>query len=112
MIRKLKTSDLFSLSRILKKMNIKDDIKGLAKNVTGLSKEQKKKAEQEMEIDLAMLFFENITNAEQEIYKFFGDISGKKPEEIADQPPKDTLNMIKELINQEGIGSFLSAASK
>lgn len=110
--RDLKTSDLFVLSRILKKMNIKDEIKSLAKNVTGATPEEKKAAQQDMEIDLAMLFVENIGNAEQEIYKFLGDLSGNKAKEIADQSPADTINMIKELFSQEGFENFLSLASK
>ena len=110
--RNLKTSDLFVLSRILKKMNIKDEIKGLAKDITGATVKAKKAAEQGMEIDLTMLFVENIGNAEPEIYKFLGSLSGKKAQEIADQSPADTINMVKELFSQEGFTDFLSLASK
>jgi hypothetical protein len=112
MIRKLKTSDLFSLSRIIKKMNIKDEIKGLAKDVTGATPEEKKKAEQSMEIDLAMLFVENIGSAEKEIYKFFADITGKTAADIENMDLNDFINLVKELFNQDGFASFLSTASK
>lgn len=112
MIRKLITSDLFKMSRIIKKMGIKKDIENLARDTSGLSDAAKKKAEQQLEIDLAMLFVENIGNAEQECYKFLADLSGKKPEEIEKQPPEDTLNMLDELFQQEGFGSFFSTAVK
>lgn len=111
-LRNLKTSDLFILSRILRKMNIKDEIKKLVKDITGTTPERKKKAEHDMEIDLVMLFVENISNAEQEIYKFMGDLSGKKLQEIADQPPAETINMLKELFEQANFTDFLSLASK
>lgn len=111
-MRKLKTSDLFSMSRILKKMNIKDEIKGLAKDITGATPEEKKKAEQSMEIDLAMLFVENIGSAEKEIYKFFADLTGKTAADIENMDLNDFINLVKELFNQDGFASFLSTASK
>ncbi|AAK78044.1 hypothetical protein BJV85_000100 [Clostridium acetobutylicum] len=110
-MRNLKTSDLFSLSRILKKMNIKDELKRLAANITGTPKERKK-AEKELEIDMIMLFIENISNAEQETYKFLADLSGKTPQEISEQAPKETISMIKEVFSKEGFNDFLSLASK
>jgi len=111
-MRKLKTSDLFSLSRILKKMNIKDEIKVLAKDITGATSEEKKKAEQDMEIELAMLFVENIGAAEKEIYKFFADLTGKTAADIENMDLNDFMNLVQELFNQEGFESFLSTASK
>lgn len=112
MIRKLITADLFKLSRIIKKMDIKKDIEGLARDTSGLSDEEKKKAEQQLKIDLTLLFVENIGNAEQECYKLLADLSGKKPDEIEKQPPEDTLNVLKELFQQEGFDSFFSTAVK
>lgn len=111
-MRNLKTSDLFVMSRIIKKMNIKNELKGLVKDVTGKTPEEKKKATQELEVDIAMLFVENIGNVEKEIYKFLADLSNKKAEDIENQPPKDTINMVKELFNQQGFSDFLSTASK
>lgn len=111
-MRKLKTSDLFGLSKILKKMDIKSDIKALAKDVTGLSDEEKAKASQELQIDLAMLFVENIGSAEKEIYNFLADITENTVEKIKDMDLGDFINLIKELFSQEGLGSFLSTALK
>lgn len=110
-MRNLKTSDLFSLSRILKKMDIKNELKKLVTNITGTPKERKK-AEKELEIDMIMLFVENISNAEQDTYKFLSDLSGKTPQEIENQAPKETITMIKELFSKEGFNDFLSLASK
>lgn len=112
MIRKLITADLFRMSRIIRKMDIKKDIEGLARDTSGLNDTAKKKAEQQLKIDFAMLFVENIGNAEQECYQFLADLSGKKPEEIEKQPPEDTMNMLDELFKQQGFGSFFSTAVK
>lgn len=111
-MRNLKTSDLFKLSRIIKKMNIKNEIKGLAKDITGDTSEGKKKAEQNLQIDLAMLFAENVGAAEKEIYKFFADLTGKSSTKIENMDLKDFMNLVQELFNEEDIGSFLSTASK
>lgn len=111
-MRTLKTADLFSLSRILKKMNVKDDIKKVATNVTGLAEEDKKKAEQTMQIELMMIFVENIGSAEKEINKLLGDLTGKTPKEIEDLGLPELIDLFKELMAQEGVGSFLSTAVK
>jgi len=111
-MRSLETRDLFSLSRILKKMNIKDEIRGLAKNVSGMAKEDKKKAEQTMQVDIMMLFVENIGSAEKEIYKLLGDLTDKKVTEIENMKMTEFMDLFKELMEQEGVGSFLSTALK
>lgn len=110
--RNLKTKDLFSFTRIIKKMNMKSEIKELVQDVTGKTDEEKKAAEQELKIDLILMFVENIGNAEQEIYKLLADLSDKKPQEIEEQSPKDTFEMVNELFNEEGFGDFLSLAVK
>jgi hypothetical protein len=109
-MRNLKTSDLFSLSKIIKKMNIKEDIKALVKNVTGMKPEERQIAEQTMQTDLVMLLIENIGNAEKEVYKLLADISGKTVKEIEDMNIDNFINMIKEIFSQDGIGNFLSVA--
>lgn len=110
--RNLKTKDLFTITRIIKKMNIKGEIKKLVRDATGKTCEEKKTLTQDLEIELFSLFIENIANAEQEIYKLLGNLSGKKPEEIEDQPPKDTFEMIEEMFSEENFGDFLSTALK
>lgn len=110
--RNLKTKDLFSLTRIIKKMNMKAEIKELAKDITGKSDEEKKAAEQGLKADLMLMFIENIGNAESEIYKLLGNLSGKQPKEIEDQSLKDTFKMIEELFSEENFGDFLSTALK
>ncbi|MFT8312961.1 MAG: hypothetical protein ABF633_01755 [Clostridium sp.] len=111
-MRKLKTADLFSLTRIIKKMNIKNEIKALAKDVTGLSDEDKLKAKDSINIDLILLFVENIGNAEKEIYKLLSDMSDKTVKEIENQSPIKTVEMIQSIFEDEEIESFLKLALK
>lgn len=111
-MRNLITADLFEMSRILKKMNLRKEIESLAADTSKMSAADKKKAEQKLEIDFAVLLVENIGNAEQEIYTFLGNVSGKKLDEIKAQPLNDTLGMVKELFQQEGFKNFFSTAAE
>lgn len=110
--RNLKTKDLFSFTRIIKKMNMKKELREIVKDVTGKTDKEKKQALLGLRADLMLLFVENIGNAEQEIYRFLGDLSDKEAQVIADQPPKDTIQMVEELFSEEGFGDFLSSAVK
>jgi len=111
-MRNLQTKDLFTLSKIVKKMNIKNEVKSLAKDVTGKSKREKEQAENEMKADLFMLFVENISNAEQEIYKLLADLSGKSVTDIQSLEITELIKMLKDLFNQGELKSFLSTALK
>ncbi|OMH20081.1 hypothetical protein AC231_04655 [Clostridium pasteurianum] len=105
-MRKLKTSDLFSLSRIFKKMDIKDEIKTLTRDITGLSEEEKIKISQELQVNLSILFIENIGNAEKEVYKLFASLTDKTAEEIENMDLDKFFKLIQELFNQEGFENF------
>ncbi len=111
-MRKLKTSDLFTITKIVKKMNLKDEIKSLTKDLTGLSEKEKKIAAQSLQANLIMLLIENISNAEHEIYKLLADLYDKEVSQIADQSPMTTINMIKEIFSEENFGDFFSLALK
>lgn len=111
-MRNFKTADLFTMSRILKKMDIKKDVVALAKDISGLSAEGKKQEEEKLKVNLTMLLVENLGNAEQECYKFLADLSGKKPVDIENQSIRETTDMIKEILSQDGFESFLSTAAK
>lgn len=111
-MRKLKTSDLFSLSRILKNMDIKDEIKTLARDITGLSEDEKVKISEELQVNLSILFIENIGNAEIEVYKLFANLTDKTAEEIENMDLDKFFKLIQELFNQEGFENFLSKALK
>ena len=109
-MRNLKTSDLFILSKIIKKMDIKSDIKALSQDLVGKTDEEKIKAEQGLQIDLLMLFTENIGSAEKEIYNLLADLEGKKPKEIEDMELAGFIVLIKELFEQESLTSLFSMA--
>lgn len=111
-MRNLLTQDLFPLTRIIKKMNIKSDIKAIAKDLNGLSDEEKLKAKDSLNIDLMMLFIENIGSAEKEIYKLLANLSGKTEKEIAEQKLIETIDMLKAIFNDDQFDDFFGVAVK
>jgi len=111
-MRKLITKDIFALSRIVKKMSIKKEIAEVAKDVTGFSVKEKAKAEATMQTSLILIFVENLGSAEVEICKLLADVTGSTTEEIESMDLALLVPLIKELLSQEGVGSFLSSALK
>lgn len=111
-MRNLKTSDLFSLSRIIKKMNVKEDLRNLAQDVTGFTKEEKEKLNKTLQIDLLMLFVENLGSAEQEIYKLLGDLQNKSTKEIEAMDLDKFMELMKELLAQESLAKLFTMALK
>ena len=109
-MRKLKTSDLFKLSKIVKKMDVKEDVKSLAVDVTGKSDEEKLKINQDLQVDLLFLFMERLGNAEQDIYSFLADLCFVTENEIKDMDLDEFIGLVKELFAQESLGQLFTMA--
>ena len=99
MLRNLKTSDIFKMSKILKKMGLKVD--------AGEGKTQ-----QQVGAELILSVFENIHMAEAEVNEFLADLSGMKAAEFAELPIEQTMEIIKEFKRIPGLASFFNAAGQ
>jgi len=91
-IRELKTSDIFKVSKILKKMNLK--LEG--------------EKQEEVGKNLIMSVFENLHLAEDEVNEFVGGLVGLKPEEFAELPLPESIKIIMDL--KEILPSFFTSA--
>lgn len=109
-MRSLQFSDLFTFTKIVKKMNIREDIKALVTDVTGKSDEEKKKALGNIQVDLMMLFIEHISDAEKEVYKFLSDVTGKTPNEVAKMNIKEVMEIISAIFNDPQFEDFFEQA--
>ena len=89
-------------------MGIREELKKLAKNVADAK--DKKVATNEMQIEIIMIFIENIANAEHEVYKFVSVISEKSIEELKDLSV--FMEALKAIFEDEDIKSFFSLALK
>ena len=122
---KLQSSDFFTFTRIIKKMGIREELKILAKKAgdvqppTGKMTDEeravqlekiKEIATNEMQIEIIMIFIENISNAENEVYKFVADISEKTLKELKDL--NVFMESIQAIFEDETIKSFFKLALK
>jgi hypothetical protein len=111
-MRSLMSVDFFKFSKILKKMNVKEELKSITKNVTGLKEEEKAQAQVGMEIELLMLFIENIGSAEKEVYSFISDVSEKTVKELQEMSIDKFIEIIKEIFGDDNFKSFFPSALK
>jgi len=109
-LRDIVSSDFFAFTRIIKKMGIREELKKIAKYVASVKAEDKDVATNEMQIELIMIFIENVANAEAEVFKFVSDISEKSVEDLKD--PMLFIESLKEILESESIKSFFSLALK
>jgi hypothetical protein len=98
-MRSLKLKDAFSVSRILKKMHIRPEVK------EGMSQEQ-------LGADLLFKFIENIGEAEEEVLTFLADLKEMKASELAEMDFEEFLTIIEEFKNLKGLQSFFTQVGK
>jgi hypothetical protein len=102
-MRKLKTQDIFRLSAIVRKLNLKKELQTLA--TEGMSAEQ-------YGIQLFLLLFENMDQAEEEICSFFADIAEMSVEDFRAMDLGQLGQFIAELREEKGLSDFFQLAFK
>lgn len=96
-MRQLQTNDLFSMSRILKKLDLKFE---------------DSETDEELVLDLIKKVAENAYMAQTEINNFLGELSGMTGEEFGKLPLKESLAIIKEFKQLDGINDFFKSAGQ
>lgn len=120
-MKPLKTKHLGLFSKIVKKLQLKDEIVNMFRAIDiekpeGLSEgEFEKLMEHEVNLqntkmmaELTILFVENYYKAEKEIHEFFGLLTDKEPNDIAELPLNELIELFKELMGDESIASFFN----
>lgn len=99
-MRGLTFQDVYSMSRIMKKMQLKDslDVEGKTQSQAGA--------------ELILSVGENLYLAENEVNNFLGDLVGMSGEEFAKLPITDGLKYYEEFKTLPGIESFFKSASR
>ena len=98
-MRDLKTKDIYRMSRILKKMELKiDEVEG--------------KTQKQVGAELIKNVFENLHLAEKEANEFLADLKGMTVEEFEELSIDQTFEIIKEFKNIKGLSNFFGQASK
>lgn len=100
----LKTKDMFTLSAIVDKMGLDEDIKEILaarKKKTGVNAE-------EMGEELIFSIVKKMYKARAEITQLLADVSGKSIKDVENLQLGETIELIKKLLQEEGVMSFLS----
>ena len=97
-MRELGWKDVFTVSRILKKMQIRFEYQ------EGMTMEQ-------MGTRFFQAFLENIGDAEKEVTAFFADLKGIKPAVLEAYNMKETMEVIKEFKELPDLQAFFTSVS-
>jgi len=97
-MRELKTSDIFKMSKILSKINIKIDVKD--------------KTQEQVGSEMILAVGENLHLAENEVNEFMSSMIGMGANEFADLPISKTIKYFEEFKKLEGISDFFKSASR
>ena len=94
-MRKLEADDMFLLSEIIDKMDIKIDF--TIKN------------QEQMGADLFMQLIRKTHKAKAEIRELIASLSGKSAEEVGKMSPSQMIGDIKEILKQDGVMDFFKS---
>jgi hypothetical protein len=97
-MRPLKMGDVFKMSKILKKMNLKIDPNG--------------KTQDQLGAEFVIAAAENLHLAEEEVNDFLGDLVDMPGWEFAALPISEAVDIIKQFKAQPGVANFLSQAGQ
>ena len=118
-LRKFEFGDLPKLSKILKKIEVKDELKklfsmpGVSSKDSKEEKERKEKLAEEMGADFGATAIVNLYMAEAEIYDFIAGLSGLTVKEVTKMEIDDMVKLFKEFGKSAGtLVSFFKAAVK
>jgi hypothetical protein len=97
-MRNLQFKDVFTVSRILKKMQLKFDVKGLT--------------QEELGAKLIYQFVENIGEAEEEVTNFLADLKGIDKARLQSSPIDEIFSLIEEFKKLPGLSAFFTQVGK
>lgn len=108
-MRRLQTSDVFAVARIIKYADISDDI------AKAVSEGKKEGADPEaVGVNAVLSVFASCGSEKVEplVYKLLSDVSGISVDDIKTQPIDDTILMIKEIAKENDLIDFFKKASR
>jgi hypothetical protein len=111
----LTVKHLFPFLKLMKALNIKDDLKDILKNkvdITGLTEEEQGEILQERGIDIIFTLMEKMPNAEREIKSFLSLYSDQTLEDIEALPVEEFIELIKTFLKEPQLKSFFRQAAK
>lgn len=117
-LRELQSKDVFLMSRIISKIGIKEfkscfeteDVQKLI--AEGADEAAVEKIGLSVMVDIAGVVLSNVAHAEQDIYSFLADLSGKTAKDIAELDMVVFAEMIIEVVQKDQFKDFIKVVSK
>jgi hypothetical protein len=118
--RRLETSDMFMMFKLLNKIGFKDlkDNESMKQTLflfmggTANGKIDVEKLGIDIFFEAASVLFEAIPKAESEIYGLLASVAAMKPDDIKKQPPAITFEMIVDFCKKEEFSDFFKVVLK
>ena len=111
-MRALQTKDLGLFSKIVSKMGIKEEIKGLFVDITDKTDKELEQLNQKLGVQLMLVVVENYWKAEKEVFTLLANLTGDKKEDIEKLPLSDFVELLKELSKDKSLADFFSLVVK
>lgn len=110
--RELKTKDIFTMSKIIKKIGINIEVNTKIQTMIDgkLMETVVPKDSRQIGMEIIADMLGNLSLAEQESNEFFASLCGIKPEEFAEMSITDFVEVIKDFQNIPGIADFFKKA--
>jgi ribosome-binding factor A len=106
----LKGKCFFPLLKLIKKVDLKQDIKNLTVNVTGKTAEEKKAITDENGLELIFIIVDKIEGAEKETWDFMTLYLEKSIEEVKEMDIFEIAEIISELIKDKRVQTVFHKA--
>ena len=120
-LRKLQSSDLFRMVRIINGIGFKtikdsinvDEINKLRK---GMTEENTDEITSQVGVSVVMsilgVVIENLPKVENDVYEFCGSVAGIKPKDVAKMEMGEFMDLLVAIFKMDGFKDFFSRASK
>lgn len=109
-MRPLQTKDMFAMSKILKKMKLRNEVKEV---LSGLEKSKDIEAQQkELGAKLILLIAENLHSAQDEVNSFLASLVGLDAKTFDELPIEDTFKIFQLFKEQKGLVNFFKLAGQ
>ena len=104
-MRELKLKDIYKLSAIIDKMQVKTDLNKLMDEA-----KQSSDAQAYIGGQMALILVSKLHMTQKEVSSFLADLTGKTVDELEDLNIKEVTNLFKELFNQNDMSGFFNSA--
>ncbi|MBU5485961.1 hypothetical protein KQI86_16695 [Clostridium sp. MSJ-11] len=109
---RFKTELMFKLLKVVKKIGILDEVKGMFKTVKGKTEEEISQMQEELGMDIVLKMVMGLTEAEDEFYEVIASIKEIDQKQARELDFEETIEILKELFRSEVFKGFLSLLSK